>query len=91
MERAYRNVFFSQILTHVSPLQRKFEHKIRTNKLRFPKFMLRLIAYLKKEKKMAKRGRPKKVVKEENSILKLIKKLIGTAKRKTFWDWLTGK
>ena len=40
---------------------------------------------------MAKRGRPKKVVKEENSILKLIKKLIGTAKRKTFWDWLTSK
>ena len=40
---------------------------------------------------MAKRGRPKKVVKEENSILRLIKKLIGTTKRKTFWDWLTGK
>mgnify|MGYP003155315255 FL=1 len=40
---------------------------------------------------MAKRGRPKKVVKEENSILRLIKKLIGTDKRKTFWDWLTGK
>jgi hypothetical protein len=91
MERAYRNVFFSQILTHVSPLQRKFEHKTRTNKLRFPEFMSQLTVYLKKEKKMAKRGRPKKVVKKENSILRLIKKLIGTAKRKTFWDWLTGK
>jgi len=52
-----------------------------------------------KEKKMAKRGRPKKtvteytakVVKEENKILSLIKKLTGNAKRKTFWDWLTGK
>ena len=63
--------------------------------------MSQLTVYLKKKdnedpkylkgKKMAKRGRPKKVVKEENSILKLIKKLIGTAKRKTFWDWLTGK
>ena len=41
--------------------------------------------------KMAKRGRPKKVVEEKNSILSLIRKLIGTAKRKTFWDWLTGK
>ena len=40
---------------------------------------------------MTKRGRPKKVVEEKNSILNLIKKLIGTAKRKTFWDWLTGK
>jgi hypothetical protein len=53
--------------------------------------MSQLTVYLKKEKKMAKRGRPKKVVKKENSILRLIKKLIGTAKRKTFWDWLTGK
>ena len=32
-----------------------------------------------------------KVVKEENKILSLIKKLTGNAKRKTFWDWLTGK
>ena len=48
---------------------------------------------------MAKRGRPKKtvteytakVVKEENKILSLIKKLTGNAKRKTFWDWLTSK
>ena len=60
------------------------------------KFGLRLIAFLnrfrkKKEIKMAKRGRPKKVVEEKNSILSLIRKLIGTAKRKTFWDWLTGK
>tara|TARA_Y100000592_G_scaffold32220_1_gene51235 strand:- start:1706 stop:1915 length:210 start_codon:yes stop_codon:yes gene_type:complete len=60
------------------------------------RFGLRLIASLnrfqkKKEIKMAKRGRPKKVVEEKNSILSLIKKLIGTAKRKTFWDWLTGK
>ena len=60
------------------------------------KFGLKLIAFLnqsrkKKEIKMAKRGRPKKVVEEKNSILSLIRKLIGTAKRKTFWDWLTGK
>ena len=40
---------------------------------------------------MARRGRPKKVVEEKNSILSLIRKLIGTAKRKTLWDWLTGK
>ncbi len=40
---------------------------------------------------MAKRGRPKKVIEEKNNILDLIKKLIGTAKRKTFWDWLTSK
>jgi hypothetical protein len=44
-----------------------------------------------------KRGRPKKtvytprVVGEENKILSFIKKLIGTKKRKTFWDWLTSK
>ena len=82
---------FSLILIRASNLQRKFEHKTRTNKLRFPRFMSLLTASLKKEKKMAKRGRPKKVVKEENSILRLVKKLIGTAKRKTFWDWLTGK
>jgi hypothetical protein len=51
-----------------------------------------------KESKMAnKRGRPKKtvytprVVGEENKILSFIKKLIGTKKRKTFWDWLTSK
>ena len=60
------------------------------------KFGLKLIAFLnqfqkKKENKMTKRGRPKKVVEKKNSILSLIKKLIGTAKRKTFWDWLTGK
>ena len=60
------------------------------------KFGLKLIAFLnqsrkKKEIKMAKRGRPKKVVEEKNSILSLIRKLIGTAKRKTFWDWLTEK
>jgi hypothetical protein len=91
MERIYKNVSFSLILIRASNLQRKFVHKTRTSKLRFPKFMSQLTVYLKKEKKMAKRGRPKKVVKEENSILRLIKKLIGTAKRKTFWDWLTGK
>ena len=60
------------------------------------KFGLKLIAFLnqfqkKKENKMTKRGRPKKVVEKKNSILSLIKKLIGTAKRKTFWDWLTSK
>ena len=60
------------------------------------KFGLKLIAFLnqfqkKKENKMTKRGRPKKVVEKKNSILSLIKKLIGTAKRKTFWDWLTCK
>ena len=44
-----------------------------------------------------KRGRPKKtvytprVVGGENKILSFIKKLIGTKKRKTFWDWLTSK
>ena len=44
-----------------------------------------------------KRGRPKKtvytprVVGDENKILSIIKKLIGTKKRKTFWDWLTSK
>ena len=49
MERTYKNVFFSQILTHVSPLQRKFEHKTRTSRQRLAKFMLPLIAYLKKK------------------------------------------
>jgi|TARA_R100001443_G_scaffold86294_1_gene92958 hypothetical protein len=55
--------------------------------------MLLLTAFRKKEKKMAKRGRPRKKLVEDknNSIMNLIKKLIGTAKRKTFWDWLTGK
>ena len=49
MERIYKNVFFSRILIHVSPLRRKFEHKTRTNKLRFPKCMSPLIADLKKK------------------------------------------
>ena len=53
-----------------------------------------------KENKMAnKRGRPKKTVytprvvevEKENKILSFIKTLIGTKKRKTFWDWLTSK
>lgn len=60
------------------------------------KFGLKLIAFLNQSRKRRrlrwlKRGRPKKVVEEKNSILSLIRKLIGTAKRKTFWDWLTGK
>ena len=46
-----------------------------------------------------KRGRQKKTVyiprvvedKKDNKILSFIKKLIGTKKRKTFWDWLTSK
>jgi hypothetical protein len=53
-----------------------------------------------KENKMAnKRGRPKKTVltprvvevEKDNKILSFIKTLIGTKKRKTFWDWLTSK
>tara|TARA_R100000808_G_C2033803_1_gene76462 strand:- start:297 stop:446 length:150 start_codon:yes stop_codon:yes gene_type:complete len=46
-----------------------------------------------------KRGRPKKTVytprvvedKKDNKILSFIKTLVGTKKRKTFWDWLTSK
>ena len=53
-----------------------------------------------KENKIAnKRGRPKKTVytprvvevEKENKILSFIKTLVGTKKRKTFWDWLTSK
>tara|TARA_R110002012_G_scaffold290376_1_gene483992 strand:- start:429 stop:557 length:129 start_codon:yes stop_codon:yes gene_type:complete len=42
---------------------------------------------------MTKKGRPKKeVIKEKNnSIMGIIKKLIGTKERKSFWDWLTSK
>ena len=49
MERILKKMSFSLILIRVSNLQKKFEHKTRTNKLRFPKFMLRLIAFLKKK------------------------------------------
>jgi len=45
---------------------------------------------------MAKKGRPAKKaeIKEsatENRIMVLIRNLIGTKKRQTFWDWSTGK
>ena len=77
-------------------LQQRLERKTGINPWLATKYGSRLIAFpklltQKKENKMAKRGRPKKVVEEKNSILSLIKKLIGTAKRKTFWDWLTSK
>ena len=49
MAQILKKMFFSQILTHVLSSQKKLEHKTRTNKLRFPKFMLQLIAYLKKK------------------------------------------
>ena len=49
MERILKKMSFSLILIRVSNLQKKFEHKTRINKLRFPKFMLQLIAYLKKK------------------------------------------
>lgn len=77
-------------------LQQRLERKTGINPWLATKYGSRLIAFpklltQKKENKMAKRGRPKKVVEEKNNILDLIKKLIGTAKRKTFWDWLTSK
>jgi len=77
-------------------LQQRLERKTGINPWLATKYGSRLIAFpklltQKKENKMAKRGRPKKVVEEKNNILSLIKKLIGTAKRKTFWDWLTSK
>tara|TARA_Y100000401_G_scaffold37252_1_gene27879 strand:+ start:1932 stop:2189 length:258 start_codon:yes stop_codon:yes gene_type:complete len=77
-------------------LQQRLERKTGINPWLATKYGSRLIAFpklltQKKENKMAKRGRPKKVIEEKNNILDLIKKLIGTAKRKTFWDWLTSK
>tara|TARA_R100001082_G_scaffold47545_1_gene25403 strand:+ start:296 stop:421 length:126 start_codon:yes stop_codon:yes gene_type:complete len=38
-----------------------------------------------------KKSKPKVIAKEKNSILDLVQKLIGTRKKKTFWDWLTSK
>ena len=77
-------------------LQQRLERKTGINPWLATKYGSRLIAFpklltQKKENKMAKIGRPKKVIEEKNNILDLIKKLIGTAKRKTFWDWLTSK
>mgnify|MGYP003677554765 FL=1 len=42
---------------------------------------------------MTKQEKPKKETIEEKSniITNLIKKLIGTRDKKTFWDWLTSK
>tara|TARA_R100000329_G_scaffold137503_1_gene118627 strand:- start:1306 stop:1587 length:282 start_codon:yes stop_codon:yes gene_type:complete len=92
------------IWTRVLELQQKLGHKTMIHHSQeTAKFGSKHIAsqslYQKnKESKMAnKRGRPKKtvytprVVEDENKILSFIKKLIGTKKRKTFWDWLTGK
>ena len=39
---------------------------------------------------MVKKAEVKKVA-TENKIMVLIRNLIGTKKRQTFWDWLTSK
>ena len=39
---------------------------------------------------MVKKAEVKKVA-AENKIMVLIRNLIGTKKRQTFWDWLTSK
>lgn len=49
MEQILKKMFFSQIYQHVYPLQKKLGTKTRTSKLRFPKFMSRLTAYLEKK------------------------------------------
>ena len=49
MEQIYKKMFISQILVHVCHSPKKLETKTRTSKLRFPKFMSRLTAYLEKK------------------------------------------
>jgi|TARA_R100001129_G_scaffold10420_1_gene6963 hypothetical protein len=92
------------IWTRVLELQQKLGHKTSiphwqgTAEFGSKHIASQSLSQKNKESKMAnKRGRPKKtvytprVVEGENKILSFIKKLIGTKKRKTFWDWLTSK
>ena len=77
-------------------LQQRLERKTGINPWLATKYGSRLIAFpklltQKKESKVAKKSKPKVIADEKNSILDLIQKLIGTRKKKTFWDWLTSK
>tara|TARA_R100001082_G_C4274248_1_gene121102 strand:- start:86 stop:343 length:258 start_codon:yes stop_codon:yes gene_type:complete len=77
-------------------LQQRLERKTGINPWLATRYGSRLIAFpklltQKKENKVAKKSKPKVIADEKNSILDLIQKLIGTRKKKTFWDWLTSK